>query len=287
MILSMTAFSRQTVVEKFGTLVCELRSVNHRFLEISFRMPETLRYLEQSLREQIQATLSRGKLDMTVKFIPGQELPFDFTVNESLLDKLAHACEKVTSRLPASTVSVMNVLSWQGVLETRQTHEKEMARALTGLLQKNLDEIQVTRRREGETIESFLKERVTSIREQLVVVEKAMPEAMQLQRERILKRFDDVSIELDADRLEQEMVWLAQKVDIAEEVQRLDAHLVEVARVLSKGGVAGRRLDFLMQELNREANTLASKSIDTRVTQAAVDIKVSVEQMREQVQNIE
>ena len=287
MIYSMTAFSRQTISSAWGTFVSELRSVNHRFLEINFRVPETLRYLEQPIREQIQRVIARGKLDLNLKFIPGQELPFDLTVNIALLNKLAQASNQIIQKMPSATISVSDILSWQGILEIKQTYEQEMEQAVEVLIAKNLEEMTVVRRREGKTIELFLIERIKLICEQLEIVNDAMPNAMQMQRLRIIKRFEDFKIELDPDRLEQEMVWLVQKMDIAEEVQRIEAHLMEVMRALQEGGVVGRRLDFLMQELNREANTSASKSIDTKVTQAAVEIKVSVEQMREQVQNIE
>src|SRR3990167_3822741 len=180
MIYSMTAFSRQTISSAWGTFVSELRSVNHRFLEINFRVPETLRYLEQPIREQIQRVIARGKLDLNLKFIPGQELPFDLTVNIALLNKLAQASNQIIQKMPSATISVSDILSWQGILEIKQTYEQEMEQAVEVLIAKNLEEMTVVRRREGKTIELFLIERIKLIREQLEIVNDAMPNAMQM-----------------------------------------------------------------------------------------------------------
>lgn len=287
MIRSMTAFARQTHTAKWGRLVWEVRSVNHRYLEISLRLPDLLRRHETELRQLIQQNLRRGKVEATLKFIPGETLPFEYITNKQLIHQLAEAGEIVKSEFPDARTNVMHVLAWPGVLETAETDSAALGKAMFELLQNTLLEIVTVRQREGESVVRFLLSRTEEVRRHVTTVEQQLPSLIKLQRERLQARFSELSIEVDRERLEQEMLWIMQKSDIAEELHRLESHLSELERVLDNGGIVGRRLDFLLQELNREANTLSSKAIATSVTQAAVEMKVAIEQMREQVQNLE
>ncbi len=287
MVSSMTGFTRQTHEQHWGVLTWEIRSVNHRYLEISVRMPEHFRQLEMAVRERVQKQIKRGKVEVSLKFAPGVDVPFDLVVNESLLTQLANASKLVEKHFPNSSVNPMDILSWQGILETKQTHMEKVSQAALELLDKSLDDLVAVRRREGESIKTFLGDRLQNLVKEVKTVETSLPTIREQARERVMNRFAELSIELDSDRLEQEMVWLLQKMDVAEEIQRLYAHVDETKRILGNGHVIGRRLDFLMQEFNREANTLGSKSTDTNVTKAVVELKVNIEQMREQVQNVE
>lgn len=287
MISSMTAFARKSQEANWGSITWELRSVNHRYLEISVRMPEPLRHLEKSVREQIQKHINRGKIEAILKFQPGQDVPFNMTVNESLAGQLATAAQSMKELFPNAQANVMDLLAWPGILQTTDTNMDVVGMALLKLLQQTLSDLVAVRQREGEGVKKFISERLQLVKRYINAVEKRMPSVIKGAQTKIQARFEELSLSLDKDRFEQEMVWLAQKVDIAEELQRLEAHTVEVQRILEKGGVVGRRLDFLMQELNREANTLSSKSVDSEVTQAAMELRVQIEQIREQVQNIE
>lgn len=287
MISSMTAFSRQADEAKWGSVVWEIRSVNHRYLDINLRCPDTFRDLEISIREIIQKKLSRGKVDATLKFSPGTDLPYEFEVNKPLLQQLSKIGQQVREFFPDIKVNLADLLGWRGVLQTIDTQMDRVSKMALKLLDKALDDFIAVRRREGNGLRQFIELRLKDIQQQTENVRQKLPTVLKAERSRILERFKEVEIEHDTRRLEQEMVLWAQKADVAEELQRLDAHVEEVERVLHKGGVVGRRLDFLMQELNREANTLSSKSMDTGVTQSAVEMKVAIEQMREQVQNIE
>ena len=287
MIASMTAFARQSHEANWGALTWEIRTVNHRYLEISLRLPDFLRDLEQSARDTIQKQLHRGKIEAMLRFQPGQDIPFDIMVNQTLTQQLANASKKIIEFFPAAHINTMDVLSWPGVLQTKKKQTKAFAEAVITLLRSTLEDCVITRQREGDGLKQFIEARLAVIQEQANIIKKQMPAVLKMGRKKMLARFEELSLGIDKERLEQEMVWVAQKVDIAEELQRLTAHVIEVKRIIKQGGVVGRRLDFLMQELNREANTLGSKSVDTQITQAAVELKVQIEQIREQVQNIE
>ncbi len=287
MIASMTAFARSATQAQWGSLTWELRSVNHRYLEVSVRLPEALRVIEKLAREQTARVLKRGKVELNLKFYPGEDVPFDFEFNENLAKQLAQTSKQVSDIFPVATTQVVDVLNWPGVLQIKETHMQQVNKEALVLLQQALEEMLQMRCKEGEGIKDFLMQRLAVIEEQVEKVTQELPVLLKKQREKILARFEEMRLELDKDRLEQEMVWLTQKMDVAEELQRLKSHVEEVRRILGKGGVVGRRLDFLMQELNREANTLSSKSVDAGLTQAAVELKVAIEQMREQVQNVE
>jgi len=287
MIFSMTSFSRKSHQDEWGTLVWELRTVNHRYLEMSLRCPDSFRDQEMLIRQCIQKHLSRGKVDATLKFIPGPSLSVDFTVNTGVLEKLSEAAQQVQTLFPDTMTNATDILSWKGVLQTVESSSDVLNKNMLRLLEEALQSLLETRQREGQSLGEFLQSHCQKITDEASQVKQRLPEIMTAERERLQQRLSDVQAQLDAQRLEQEMVIWAQRADVAEELQRLETHLQEVNRVLKKGGVIGRRLDFLMQELNRETNTLGSKSMDAVMTQSTVEMKVLIEQMREQVQNIE
>jgi uncharacterized protein (TIGR00255 family) len=288
MLRSMTAFARQETRADWGTAVWELRSVNHRYLDIFVRMPEELRALETQVRGQVAARLRRGKVECFLRFqaMPGEAATIE--VNSELAEQLVHASREVDQMLynPAPVHS-MDVLRWPGVVATPSLDLEAIGAAVLAVLGRALDEIVQTRSREGKKIAAFLGERLDEMPPLVANVRERLPAVIQGMREKLHARLAELKAELDEQRLEQEIVIFAQKVDVAEELDRLETHVAEVRRVLGQGQPAGRRLDFLMQELNREANTLSSKSADAETTRVAVELKVIIEQMREQAQNVE
>lgn len=287
MIRSMTSFAREAVTSEHGTLTWELRSVNHRYLDVSLRLPEGFRHLESVVRETVAAHIKRGKCDVTLKFSPGTEVPVDIQLNYAMLQQLSEVSMVVQQKMPSVQSNVTDILSWPGVLHRQVRESDEQDKYAIAQLKKTIQAMIVAREREGQKITDFLLQRLDLITRQVAIVESKLPGIIDAECKAIRERFEAFQLQVDPERLEQEMVWLMQKMDVAEELQRLQGHLSEVSRLLQQGGVLGRRLDFMMQELNREANTLSSKSVSTVVTQAAVEIKVLIEQMREQVQNIE
>ncbi len=287
MIHSMTAFARAEQAGANGTLSWELRSVNHRYLEPHLRLPESFRDLEGAVREALRNGLSRGKVECTLRFSDdnaGKALQVDLERAAQLIA----AAESVAGLIkqPAA-LNPLEVLGWPGVLVADAADPQALNQSALALFTEALNELKNGREREGAELAKLLNERLDSILEQVVALRELVPQMLAGQRQKIIDRCAEMQAELDPQRLEQELVILAQKSDVAEELDRLSTHVSEVRRVLKTGGQAGRRLDFLMQELNREANTLGSKAFDTRSTQAAVNLKVLIEQMREQVQNIE
>ncbi|PJE44205.1 MAG: YicC family protein [Pseudomonas sp.] len=287
MIHSMTAFARAEQAGANGTLSWELRSVNHRYLEPHLRLPESFRDLEGAVREALRNGLSRGKVECTLRFSDdnaGKALQVDLERAAQLIA----AAESVAGLIkqPAA-LNPLEVLGWPGVLVADAADPQALNQSALSLFTEALNELKNGREREGSELAKLLNERLDSILEQVVALRELVPQMLAGQRQKILDRCAEMQAELDPQRLEQELVILAQKSDVAEELDRLSTHVSEVRRVLKAGGQAGRRLDFVMQELNREANTLGSKAFDTRSTQAAVNLKVLIEQMREQVQNIE
>ncbi len=288
MLRSMTAFARQEGQGEWGSLALELRSVNHRYLEIALRLPEELRSLEPQLRERIAARLGRGKVDVNLRLQGPTSGAAELVVDKDLAAKVAQASREIDALLyDPAPVNSMDVLRWPGILAARPLDAERLAAQALGLLESGLEELIDTRAREGGKLESFLLARCSEILEAVGRVRALMPEIQAQWGERLRARLQEVRAELDAGRLEQEMVMFAQKSDVSEELDRLEAHVEEVRRVLGQERPVGRRLDFLMQELNREANTLGSKSADARTTRISVDLKVLIEQMREQIQNIE
>jgi len=288
MIRSMTGFARRERQGSWGTLVCELRTVNHRYLETSLRLPEELKTLDNDVRQLITAALRRGKVDanLYLKSAAGTQRSLELDAN--LLEELVARVEQVRGQLKdPAPVSPIDVLRWPGVVREAEVDIKPVLAAAQELVQEALTELNETRLREGQRIRELLLARCSTMRTQVLAVRARLPEVSRRMRERIVERIAQLGTTPDPERLEQELVLYAHKMDVDEELDRLGAHLEEVTSVLSSGEPAGRRLDFLMQELNREANTLSSKSQDSETTRAAVDMKVAIEQMREQVQNVE
>jgi len=283
----MTAFARRDAQGDWGALTCEIRTVNHRYLEPSFRLPDALRELESRFREQLRAGLRRGKADVALRFQSTETSP-RLEIDQAMARAVNEAANHINRILdnPAH-VGALDVLRWPGVLASPEQDYSGARTAAVELFEQTMAELVSAREREGERLRPLFEERLATMGTLVSEVRALMPTLLKAQSETIANRFKQAKVELDPDRLAQEMVLLAQKSDVAEELDRLDAHIAEVTRVLESDDGIGRKLDFLMQELNREANTLSSKSIDARVTRAAVDLKVLIEQIREQVQNIE
>lgn len=288
MISSMTAFSRVQDNGGWGSAAWELRSVNHRYLEISVRLPESLRELEPQIRELVSQFLTRGKVDVTLKYTASFAMTGQLKLNQSMMAQLSMAIGSMEAELGRPVqLEAARLLSWPGILEEQSPDMSPVHHAVLALLKRALQSMVEMRNREGQAIAEMISSRLLSVEEQVKALRLLLPELVTAQREQLLGKLNDLAVDYDQDRLEHELVYLAQKADVAEELDRLEAHVVEVRRSLSKDEAMGRRLDFLMQELNREANTLGSKAADARVTMTAVELKVLIEQMREQVQNIE
>ena len=288
MIRSMTAFARQEKVETWGSLVLELRSVNHRYLELAMRLPDELRAHEGRLREWIQQQLNRGKVDCVVRYQPAAIGSNELKVNAELVKHLVEACNTVTEMfVEHRPVSPLEVLRWPEVLQTPHVDPDVLQQTLQQLVSQALKELLAMRQREGDKLSQIILQRLDAMQHIVAQVREVLPQIRQQFRDKLQLRLAEVKVEVNSDRVEQELVLLAQKMDVDEELDRLTTHIGEVRHVLASKDPVGRRLDFLMQELNREANTLGSKSIDIRTTNASVDLKVLIEQMREQVQNIE
>ena len=288
MIRSMTAFARQESQGEWGALQLELRTVNQRYLEISPRLAEELRPLEPKIRERLGQRLSRGKVECNLRYQPPQGSGSELALNLELVRQLAHASREIDGIIynPAP-INALEVLRWPGVIESSHIDPQQLGQETMALLERALDELAANREREGASLKQIILQRCDGADAVIQQVRRHLPAILDGQRQRLLARLHEARKELDPERLEQEMVILAQKTDVAEEMDRLATHLTEVRRVLDTDEPVGRRLDFLMQELNREANTLGAKSIDTETTRASVELKVLIEQMREQVQNIE
>ena len=288
MIRSMTGFARRERQGPWGTLVCELRTVNHRYLETSLRLPEELKALDNDARQAITAALRRGKVDANLYLKSAAGTQRSLELDTQLLDELVARVDQVRGQLKyPAPVSPIDVLRWPGVVREGEVDIKPVLSAALELVQEALNELNETRLREGQRIRELLLTRCSTMRTTVLAVRARLPEVSRRMRERIVERISQLGTTPDPERLEQELVLYAHKMDVDEELDRLGGHLEEVTSVLSSPEPAGRRLDFLMQELNREANTLSSKSQDSETTRAAVDMKVAIEQMREQVQNVE
>lgn len=287
MICSMTAFARAQRDLPEGSLVWELKSVNHRYLEVSPRLPELLREQDNAVREHIRERLNRGKVEATLRFSTAEQ-GGELHLNEPLVDELARLTRRIGDLVQhPGTVSPMDILRYPGVLGTPDPDTDALGREALAVLDEALEKLLEHRRREGEALRAVVLEKLDAVAREVERVREIMPAVLKAMRQRLEDRIRDVTDSPDPERLEQEIVFLAQKMDVEEEMDRLDTHIREVRRVLTEGGTVGRRLDFLMQELNREANTLASKSAAADTSQAAVELKVLIEQMREQIQNIE
>jgi uncharacterized protein (TIGR00255 family) len=288
MIHSMTGFARRESQGEWGTLSWEIRSVNHRYLELAWRLPEELRPLEPAFRKVVGKHLSRGKVDCGLRLRWSDEAQPPIKLNAIVLSQVASAIDALTERLPGlGPVDPLDLLRWPRIIEDADKDVGPVEAAAMDLLEEALQELSASRRREGERLALMLRERCDAIEELVAEARSRLPEIRSALRERTLEKLAQLDIEADPDRVEQELVLLAQKMDVDEELDRLDSHLAEVRRALETDEAVGRRLDFLMQEFNREANTLASKSQSNESTRIAVELKVLIEQMREQVQNVE
>lgn len=289
MIYSMTAFARTQSQGDWGSLVCEMRSINHRYLEASFHLPDFLRVLEMNMREILRNSVKRGKVECLIRYQPAvNAVNASFKVNVTLAQQLTQAAEQISSFVKnPGPISATDILRFPGVQETAELDVQQLKTEVMNVFESSLKELVTVRGREGEELKQLFLLRMDTIEQELASVRERAPQVLVDQNERIRKRFSDLKLELDANRLEQEMVLYSQRIDVMEEIERIATHVAEIRRILKNGGTVGRRLDFLMQELNREANTLGSKSVDSQITHAAVEMKVLIEQVREQVQNIE
>ena len=288
MIASMTGFARREISGSWGALVCELRSVNHRFLESGFRLPDELRAAEGELRQRLARDLKRGKVDCSITFRRPQGAETALEVDPEALERLLTSVRDISRTLPGNqTVNVLDVLRWPGVLRDESPDTEELVAAAHALFASTVEDLVAARAREGERLRELLEQRCTGLETLVAHVRTRLPEVHTRVRARLDERLAELKANVDQERLEQELAILLQRLDVDEELDRLAGHIVEIRRVINGKEPAGRRLDFLMQELNREANTLSSKSQDLDTTRTAVDMKVIIEQMREQVQNAE
>jgi len=288
MICSMTAFAEyQTRAEPYA-LRWEIRSVNSRYLDLILRLPDNLRFLEPAVRREVGAHVKRGKMECHLRLEPLPDADYRFELNRPLIVALTAAIREIDPMLlKAAPVSPLDVARWPGALKEPEVDREALEQAvLTGLSQA-LERLVAARRREGEQLAAFVRQRCQALRQAVETARRLVPQALDAIREKLTARIEEICSGPDRDRLEQELVYLAQKLDVTEELDRLDTHLKEIERLLESDQPVGRRLDFLCQEMNREANTLAAKAASTALTQCALEMKVLIEQMREQVQNIE
>ena len=288
MLKSMTAFARVQQSESFGTLIWELRSVNSRFLDINCRLPDEFRAQEGRVRECINQRLQRGKVECALRYLPEQAAETGIRINDALVKSLIDASQQINTSLhQPSEINPFDILIWPGVVAESEKDFKSIYESSEKLLQQALEQLIDNRQREGERMQQLIRDRCAGMQGIVDTVRQQLPDIQQRYRQKLVARLEELQTSVDRDRLEQELVFLAQKMDVDEELDRLDAHLKELNDVIGRDEAVGRRLDFLMQELNREANTLGSKSADLSTTQASVELKVLIEQMREQIQNIE
>jgi uncharacterized protein (TIGR00255 family) len=288
MICSMTGFSTVTVETASGSLTLEIRSVNHRYLDVQMRIPDELRALEPALRDAITAQMARGKIECRISLTSRASANLPARLNRPLLLQLAQWSAEIRDVFPAARdLGIADILRWNGVLESDTLPVAELQERVMPSLQQALHEFNASRAREGEKLKAFLLQRVEQINQLRVEIAPRIPAAIRAYESKLKTRLLEALGNHDDERVRQEISLFASKVDVDEELSRLYAHLTEMERVLQKGGNAGKRLDFLMQELHREANTLGSKSVDAEVSRAAMEMKILIEQMREQIQNLE
>ena len=287
MIYSMTAFARLEVKKDWGDAVWEIRSVNQRYLENFFRLPEQFRGLENTLRERLRQSLTRGKIECSLRIETKKQTNAELNLNKELANQVIQSLQWIKAQAGEGEINLTDVLRYPGVVEAQEQDLDAISQDLLTAFDDLLTDFIAMRGREGEKLNDIIQQRLDAIAVEADKVRSQMPAVLQWQRERLLQRFEDAQVNLDPQRVEQEMILLAQRVDVAEELDRLQMHVKETTNILKKGGAVGRKLDFMMQELNRESNTLASKSINADITASAVELKVLIEQMREQIQNLE
>ena len=287
MIYSMTAFAHLEIKKEWGNAVWEIRSVNQRFLETYFRLPEAFRHLEMGLRERLRNSLTRGKVECSLRVELAQASNNKIALNNDYAEQVITSLKTLQGIAGEGEINLVDVLRYPGVVDAQSQDLDQIAQDLLAGFEQILTDFIAMRGREGANLQAIIQQRLDSIAEIAQSVKNQMPEVLQWQKDRLRQRFDELNLQLDPQRLEQEMVLTAQRVDVAEELDRLQLHVKETSSILKKGGAVGRKLDFMMQELNRESNTLASKSINADITNSAVELKVLIEQMREQIQNLE
>jgi len=285
---SMTGFSRCSSEQSTGSLVWELRSVNHRYLDVVVKLPEELRGLETNVRQRLAEHINRGKIECHLRYKSTESQQTEILVNEEYAAAILKACQKIGKKLhQPSEMNLLELLRWPGVVREPEKDLTPVMSAALSLFDNTLNDLCESKKSEGQRLQKMLEERCAAMK---VIVEderKRRPDIINKTREKLLSRVKELSIEHDKDRFEQEIAYIAQKMDVDEELDRLESHFIEIEKIFKRNESIGRRLDFIMQELNREANTLGSKSTDIETTQASVELKVLIEQMREQVQNIE
>ncbi len=285
---SMTAFSRSGEEQTWGSLVWELRSVNHRYLDAIIKLPEELRGIENAVREALNKQVKRGKLECNLRYKPAQNQPIEFNINNQYVDEILRACQAISKKLhQPSEMNVLEVLKWPGVLDVPAADLTPVSHAALELFNKALNDLSASRQSEGQRLQLMIEGRCQCMQKIVADERKRRPEILEKYRHKLLNKITELKTNYDQDRFEQELVYLAQKMDVDEELDRIDSHFAEIEKIFKLKEPVGRRLDFIMQEFNREANTLGSKSTDIESTQASVELKVLIEQMREQVQNIE
>ena len=286
MIHSMTGYARKEFKGDWGTAVWEIRSVNQRYLETYLRLPEQLRGLEPILRERFRKQLERGKVECNLRF-ESQTNAGQLQINEALAEQLIDSALWVIDRAGQGQLNPLDVLRWPGVMAAPEQDMDELNTRLLAGFDEVLALFVESRQSEGDKLKSVIEQRLDGIEGEVTKVRAFMPQILDWQRQKLIDRLAGAKLELEPTRVEQEIILLAQRIDVAEELDRLGMHIAETRKILKKGGACGRRLDFMMQEFNRESNTLGSKSINAETTQSAVELKVLIEQMREQIQNIE
>lgn len=287
MIRSMTAYARREIKGDWGSAAWELRSVNQRYLETYIRLPEQFRSLEPVIRERLRSRLTRGKVECNLRFDLDPGAQSTLQLNEKLAKQLVAAAQWVKMQSDEGEINPLEVLRWPGVMLAEEQDLDAISNELLVALETAIDDFITARESEGASLKTLIETRLDGVSAEVIKVRAQMPNVLQWQRERLVSKLEDAQVQLENTRLEQELVLMAQRVDVAEELDRLDAHVKETHKILKKEEAVGRRLDFMMQEFNRESNTLASKSINSDVTTSAIELKVLIEQMREQIQNIE
>ena len=288
MIYSMTGFASLERQMANGVLVVELRSVNHRYLELHMKLDEHLRSFEPLVREMIAAKLGRGKVECRMSLVKRGAADKDLALDEEILNNLSLVAEKIQQRFPSSqALSVAEILHWPGVVQNQHADDGQLAEEIKNSLTQVLEDMSASRAREGAKMKALILERLAEAEQLVATVKPLLPMQVKAYQEKLTAKLQEALKSVDEDRVRQELVLFAQKIDVDEELTRLTAHVSEVKRILDADQAAGKRLDFLMQELNREANTLGSKSVSTEVSQVSMGLKVLIEQLREQIQNIE
>ncbi|KFK94237.1 MULTISPECIES: YicC/YloC family endoribonuclease [unclassified Serratia (in: enterobacteria)] len=287
MIRSMTAYARREIKGEWGSAAWELRSVNQRYLETYIRLPEQFRSLEPVIRERIRNRLTRGKVECNLRFELDPSAQSSLILNEKLAKQLVEAANWVKMQSDEGEINPIDVLRWPGVMSAQEQDLDTISAQLMEALEGALDDFIAARESEGTALKALIEQRLEGVSAEVAKVRAQMPNVLQWQRERLLSKLEEAQVQLENTRLEQELVLMAQRIDVAEELDRLEAHVKETHNILKKKEAVGRRLDFMMQEFNRESNTLASKSINADITTSAIELKVLIEQMREQIQNIE